>query len=634
MRLPRYASDMSPKQDLEKEITSGLTELQELVGACSTYSVAGWCFSYFMHISHSDESADRLSSPAKQIPFLLAVLLAGEEPKSPENFGKDKWERTKSILDRLFIAYMSLYMPSEEELGTLAPEWHRVREVSMSAFLHYFNTGLLASVHQVEERITTYLAPFDADLSATLGISASQALSICRWINNQLQESLDDVVSSAHAEREERLKLLDKAMDEHWSLDDLKEATRSSAYPEKAEQLFSGMNDLGHVTLPMLDAVFPGLAEVFWGLFSIQRGEAPEIRYPTEQSVFEARPLIRINDSEAFCPLANALFTAVLRAGEQTLLESPSRDNFLRARDKALEDEALAKIRCFLSPKASVWSRVYETPDRQYEHDVVAIDNGLYLFVEAKASPPIEPFRDPEKAFVRLRDAFRGDTGIQKAYDQGNRIVRKLKAGDVVRLFDARGDEVCSLSPDPSKLPVSVCVTRDNFGLHATNLALLLEKDAGDSYPWVVNVFDLDNLAEAWSYFGWGPAELREYLEQRILLHGKVFSDDELDYAGFFIRHGNFDSVIAAHADFVQLTPEYSGVFDDLYRHLHLGGPPVELEQTEPVQMDLRRSLASDQPVFVEGENRRTRPGRKIGRNKPCPCGSGKKYKRCCGADR
>jgi len=39
--------------------------------------------------------------------------------------------------------------------------------------------------------------------------------------------------------------------------------------------------------------------------------------------------------------------------------------------------------------------------------------------------------------------------------------------------------------------------------------------------------------------------------------------------------------------------------------------------------------------VFVDGVNprptlRRTEP--KIGRNDPCPCGSGKKYKKCCGA--
>ena len=27
------------------------------------------------------------------------------------------------------------------------------------------------------------------------------------------------------------------------------------------------------------------------------------------------------------------------------------------------------------------------------------------------------------------------------------------------------------------------------------------------------------------------------------------------------------------------------------------------------------------------------RQGRKVGRNEPCPCGSGKKYKQCCGRD-
>jgi len=25
--------------------------------------------------------------------------------------------------------------------------------------------------------------------------------------------------------------------------------------------------------------------------------------------------------------------------------------------------------------------------------------------------------------------------------------------------------------------------------------------------------------------------------------------------------------------------------------------------------------------------------GKKVGRNEPCPCGSGRKYKRCCGAN-
>lgn len=34
--------------------------------------------------------------------------------------------------------------------------------------------------------------------------------------------------------------------------------------------------------------------------------------------------------------------------------------------------------------------------------------------------------------------------------------------------------------------------------------------------------------------------------------------------------------------------------------------------------------------VFYDGDEPFVRPGRKIGRNDPCPCGSGKKYKQCC----
>jgi SWIM/SEC-C metal-binding protein len=49
----------------------------------------------------------------------------------------------------------------------------------------------------------------------------------------------------------------------------------------------------------------------------------------------------------------------------------------------------------------------------------------------------------------------------------------------------------------------------------------------------------------------------------------------------------------------------------------------IELEAEKPEDTrDLERLLNPDQPVTVE---------KKIGRNEPCPCGSGKKYKKCCG---
>ena len=51
-------------------------------------------------------------------------------------------------------------------------------------------------------------------------------------------------------------------------------------------------------------------------------------------------------------------------------------------------------------------------------------------------------------------------------------------------------------------------------------------------------------------------------------------------------------------------------------------GPPSPEVAPDPVQVRAARA-GRPQPV---------RAGKKVGRNDPCPCGSGQKYKKCCGA--
>lgn len=49
----------------------------------------------------------------------------------------------------------------------------------------------------------------------------------------------------------------------------------------------------------------------------------------------------------------------------------------------------------------------------------------------------------------------------------------------------------------------------------------------------------------------------------------------------------------------------------------------IDLEQDKPEDItDLEILLNRPEPKEVE---------KKVGRNEPCPCGSGKKYKKCCG---
>ena len=49
----------------------------------------------------------------------------------------------------------------------------------------------------------------------------------------------------------------------------------------------------------------------------------------------------------------------------------------------------------------------------------------------------------------------------------------------------------------------------------------------------------------------------------------------------------------------------------------------------EPQQ---RKNVVENKNV-EEGPKKPVRKGKQVGRNDPCPCGSGKKYKKCCGRD-
>ena len=64
---------------------------------------------------------------------------------------------------------------------------------------------------------------------------------------------------------------------------------------------------------------------------------------------------------------------------------------------------------------------------------------------------------------------------------------------------------------------------------------------------------------------------------------------------------------------------EVASVFEEHGWHYR-----IELEPDKPENInDLEILLNPTKTVVVE---------KKIGRNEPCPCGSGKKYKKCCGS--
>jgi preprotein translocase subunit SecA len=73
---------------------------------------------------------------------------------------------------------------------------------------------------------------------------------------------------------------------------------------------------------------------------------------------------------------------------------------------------------------------------------------------------------------------------------------------------------------------------------------------------------------------------------------------------------------------------------DDSIRFLYLLQPVDQAKQAEQMERQRRRQqfVTSDQGGDARGKRPVKRDSPKVGRNDPCPCGSGKKYKKCHGA--
>ena len=97
---------------------------------------------------------------------------------------------------------------------------------------------------------------------------------------------------------------------------------------------------------------------------------------------------------------------------------------------------------------------------------------------------------------------------------------------------------------------------------------------------------------------------INESLKESLELE-ELEEDTEIEFA--IDLEKLYHNMLAAEADWLYGLPQWDNIFTE----------------------EKRKEIAKDQKLsgtFIREE-------RKIGRNEPCPCGSGKKYKKCCGAN-
>jgi hypothetical protein len=89
---------------------------------------------------------------------------------------------------------------------------------------------------------------------------------------------------------------------------------------------------------------------------------------------------------------------------------------------------------CRLLPQADVVLRnCYETPDSQFEHDGLLVAHRALVSVEAKTAEMADPSRDPSRSFERLSQQFKGESGIQDAFEQSQYVLNLIRSATALR---------------------------------------------------------------------------------------------------------------------------------------------------------------------------------------------------------
>ncbi|MBO4311729.1 MAG: preprotein translocase subunit SecA [Desulfovibrionaceae bacterium] len=163
-----------------------------------------------------------------------------------------------------------------------------------------------------------------------------------------------------------------------------------------------------------------------------------------------------------------------------------------------------------------------------------------------------------------------------------------------------------------------------------------LKKDAGPVYKELIRYFLLEELDRDWKEHLRNMDSLRD----GIGLRGYGQRDPKLEYKreGFNmfqsllqrIKEGAFRAFTRLRVQ-PQEAPEDLQIMDeDLPQEPEEPLRPEELpDQFQHKAQPVNLSYSGEE---AEQERQPARAGERIGRNDPCPCGSGKKYKKCCGA--
>lgn len=510
--------------------------------------------------------------------------------------------------------------------------------------------GPLAYIEDVRERVQGLYSQFSREVIETsVGVSVDSVLQAFEMLRGVIPKRLELIISKM--EGMQRLhQIHNNAPANIQSVGEMQRYLQSQPGFESAGEDFQEslllQERLYVFEVKDFDDCLGSKAGLFLDAFSFQPGTAnQDYLLPFDTSIHQSRPFARIEGGYFLVDPAYCQFAPLYRFAE-CFHTDRLRERLTKRRDTELEEVADRLFSNLLG--AGNKYRSYYIPINDNgelaERDLLFIHNGVAFVIESKA----RPLREADANIDKIEGDFKRT--IQEGYDQCASVCKYLSSNDsVLPIFDSNKPNRRVLANiDSSKIRrvVPIVFLDSYYGLISTDLKpwLRLEKDIG--FPWAV---DRDAMA-SFTLKVSNPDQFLSFFDWRRNVQGVAQNEDELCFAGYFLSHGA--KPFPDDADFVQLDQNYSDMFEEEYfrkkgydipeKNDFVGEPHwvgmkrqdhrmvLSLNGRETESINTITGELSSHAIPHDGIRKR----QKVGRNDPCPCGSGRKFKKCCGGSR
>jgi len=543
-----------------------------------------------------------LMSPQKQYAYLAGLLMSTEDlSDGVVDDNPDKYNKLEQDVQAITLEYTKTFFDFGD--APKSPDLDIVKKniVSMEAFSSYFDTGILRYDEQTESLIQTLYAPFDAELERMTLLRIEDYLSFYQLVCSSFSNTLDSTKDVTRKMQEFLFSLDPNPADVEAEYQKLLSFGQGQARQD-IQTVLDGLNTIQAIKIIETFGEVKGnkLIEIF------SLGRKPrDFLYYNSVNPFSQKPLCWLDEGQTLFIVHPQFVLSAIFDFITNIIENPKNtfaEKYKKSKADITENLFLSQLKKVFGDTAKYHTSVCEERGTK-EHDILVEYENFIIVAEVKASKVREPFFNPEKAFIRVKDHFNSDTGIGGAYRQAIILKKFIEQNDTVTLYEDK-TKAFTIGETSIKRILPFVLTLSQFGSIAVNTSLLLDKEETQPFPWVCNLHDFENIIEINAYLKKDAHDFIDYVIWRMEHHQAILSSDELDVIeGFY-----FDKKIknAKHENLF-FWPTGPSLIDKIYfekQGIPYSYPPLD-----------------NAPQKHE----------KVGRNDSCPCGSGKKYKKCCG---